>query len=72
MNANGIAAETAAVNAGGGQYARLDQFFCTAERCPVIVGNTLVFRDDNHITAEYAQLLAPVIARLTASALAPN
>ncbi|MBP3085717.1 acyltransferase family protein [Mycolicibacterium fortuitum] len=72
MNANGIAAETAAVNAGGGQYARLDQYFCTAERCPVIVGNTLVFRDDNHITAEYAQLLAPVIARLTASALAPN
>lgn len=38
----------------------------------MIVGNTLVFRDDNHITAEYAQLLAPVIARLTASALAPN
>lgn len=72
VNDKGIAAETAAVQAGGGQYARLDQFFCTDQRCPVIIGNTLVFRDDNHITAEYAQLLSPVIARLTESALAPN
>ncbi|MBN3511751.1 acyltransferase [Mycolicibacterium septicum] len=72
VNDNGIAAEAAAVQAGGGQYARLDQYFCTDRRCPVIVGNTLVFRDDNHITAEYAQLLSPVMARLTESALAPN
>jgi hypothetical protein len=72
LNDNGIAAETAAVQAGGGQYARLDRYFCTDQRCPVVVGNTLVFRDDNHITAEYAQLLSPVIARLTESALAPN
>ncbi|MEV0671151.1 acyltransferase family protein [Mycobacterium sp. NPDC050441] len=72
VNDNGIAAETAAVQAGGGQYARLDQFFCTDQRCPVIIGNTLVFRDDNHITAEYAQLLSPVLDRLAVSALAPN
>ncbi|MGW4098335.1 acyltransferase family protein [Mycobacterium sp. NPDC004974] len=72
MNDTGIAAESAAVRAGGGQYARLDQYFCTDQRCPVIVGNTLVFRDDNHITAEYAQLLSPVMARLTEIALAPN
>lgn len=72
VNANGIAAETAAVQAGGGQYARLDQYFCSDRNCPVIVGNTLVFRDDNHITAEYAQLLTPVMSRLTESALAPN
>lgn len=72
LNDTGIAAEAAAVRAGGGQYARLDQYFCTDRRCPMIVGNTLVFRDDNHITAEYAQLLAPVLANLTRSALAPN
>lgn len=72
VNDTGIAAETAAVQAGGGQYARLDPYFCTDRRCPVIVGNTLVFRDDNHITAEYAQLLSPVLASLTESALAPN
>ncbi len=72
VNDTGIAAESAAVQAGGGQYARLDQYFCTDQRCPVIVGNTLVFRDDNHITAEYAQLLSPVMTHLTQSALAPN
>ncbi|MBU9762352.1 acyltransferase [Mycobacterium sp. TNTM28] len=72
MNDKGIAAEMAAVRAGGGQYARLDQYFCTDRRCPVIVGNTLVFRDDNHITAEYSELLSPVLAHLAESALAPN
>lgn len=72
VNDKGIAAEAAAVRAGGGQYARLDQYFCTDRRCPVIIGNTLVFRDDNHITAEYAQLLSPVMAHLAESALAPN
>ncbi|OMC02831.1 acyltransferase [Mycobacterium sp. NS-7484] len=72
VNDTGVAAEMAAVRAGGGQYARLDQYFCTDRRCPVIVGDTLVFRDDNHITAEYAQLMTPVLGRLAASALAPN
>lgn len=72
MNHDGIAAEAAAVRAGGGQYADLGEYFCTDQRCPVIIGNTLVFRDDNHITAEYAQLMSPVLAELTRSALALN
>ncbi|BBX98343.1 hypothetical protein [Mycobacterium lacus] len=38
--------------------------------CPVIVGNTLVFRDDHHVTTEYAQLLAPVIGALADRTLA--
>lgn len=72
MNDNGIAAEAAAVRAGGGQYADLGEYFCADQRCPVIVGNTLAFRDDNHITTEYAQLMSPVIGELTRSALARN
>ncbi|WP_019973278.1 acyltransferase family protein [Mycobacterium sp. 141] len=72
MNDTGIAAETAAVQAGGGQYANLAEFFCTADRCPVIIGNTMVFRDDNHITTEYAQLLSPIVGGLAESALARN
>jgi hypothetical protein len=35
----------------------------------MIVGNTLVFRDDNHVTTEYAQLLAPVMGALADRAL---
>ena len=66
----GISAERAATTAGGGHYADLTDLFCTADRCPVIVGNTLVFRDDNHVTTEYAQLLTPVFGALADRALA--
>ncbi len=69
VNPAGIAAEQAATTTGGGHYADLTDLFCTAARCPMIVGNTLVFRDDNHVTTEYAQLLAPVIGALADRAL---
>lgn len=69
LNAGGIAAEAAAVRAAGGQYADLGELFCTQARCPVIVGNTLVYRDDNHITGEYARLLAPVLGGIARQAL---
>ncbi|WP_413467136.1 acyltransferase family protein [Mycolicibacterium sp. 120270] len=72
LNDAGIAAEAAATAAGGGQYADLSEFFCTAQRCPVIVGNTLVYRDDNHVTTEYAGVLAPVLSELVERALALN
>ncbi|MGW4713628.1 acyltransferase family protein [Nocardia sp. NPDC004260] len=66
----GIAAERAAAAAGGGQYADLTPLFCTTARCPVIVGNTLVYRDDNHLTSGYATTLAPVVGALAERALA--
>ena len=69
LNDAGIAAEAAATMAGGGQYAELSELFCTADRCPVIVGNTLVYRDDNHVTTEYAQVLAPLLAEHVDGAL---
>ena len=72
MNEPGIAAETAATKAGGGQYADLTELFCTVDRCPVIVGNTLVYGDDTHLTAEYSRLLAPVIGALADRALASS
>lgn len=64
VNGLGIDAEQQATTAAGGHYADLTDLFCTPDRCPMIVGNTLVFRDDNHITTEYSQLLAPVIGAL--------
>jgi hypothetical protein len=70
VNDAGIAAEKAATTGSGGHYADLTPLFCTAQRCPVIVGNDLVFRDDNHVTIAYAQALAPVIGALADQALA--
>ncbi len=70
VNQPGIAAETAATKAGGGQYADLTELFCTTDRCPVIVGNTLVYFDRIHLTFEYARVLAPVMGALADRALA--
>lgn len=35
---------------------------CTAETCPAEVGNVLVYMDDNHLTASYAETMAPLFA----------
>lgn len=37
-------------------------WFCNRTVCPPIVGNILVYRDDNHITTTYAEFLAPLLA----------
>jgi peptidoglycan/LPS O-acetylase OafA/YrhL len=70
VNESGIAAETTAVTANGGQYTDTTDLFCTAERCPVIVDNTLVYLDDNHMSQTYSRALAPVAAALAERALA--
>jgi peptidoglycan/LPS O-acetylase OafA/YrhL len=70
VNQAGIAAEAAATKAGGGHYGDLTELFCTADRCPVIVGNTLVYLDEAHLTREYSRQLAPVMGVLADRALA--
>jgi peptidoglycan/LPS O-acetylase OafA/YrhL len=69
VNKAGTAAESAAAEAGGGQYADLTELFCTRDRCPVIVGNSLVYLDWTHLTHEHSQLLAPAIGALADRAL---
>ena len=70
VNEAGVTAEATATKTAGGRYADLSELFCTTESCPVIVGNTLVYVDKNHVTHEYARVLAPVIGALTDRALA--
>jgi len=60
-NASGILQEKAVAASTGAGYVDTDPWFCIATTCTVIVGNMLVYRDDNHITATYANWLAPVI-----------
>jgi hypothetical protein len=72
LNAAGITAEQAATAAGGGYYADLTSLFCTPSRCPVVIGDNLVFRDDNHLTTSYAHWLAPVICAHINDAMANN
>jgi peptidoglycan/LPS O-acetylase OafA/YrhL len=43
-------------------------WFCTATDCPPIIGNTLVYRDDSHVSDTYVRLLTPLLAgQLTAT-----
>ena len=43
-------------------YVDTQSWFCTAERCPELVGNNTVLADQSHLTAAYAQRLGPVMA----------
>lgn len=42
-------------------------WFCTTTTCPTIVGNVLMYRDDNHMTVTYSQLVAPLLEASIAS-----
>jgi len=55
----GMRAEESMVQGSGGSYLNTLFWFCTtAAVCPPIVDGVLVYRDDNHITATFANLLA--------------
>ena len=45
----------------GSPVVRTHQWFCTDTLCPVVVGNLLVYRDDNHMTVAYANFIAPLV-----------
>jgi len=36
-------------------------FFCDDVTCPAVIGNVLVYRDQNHLTVEYASSLSPLL-----------
>ena len=37
------------------------QWFCADTVCPTIVGNMLMYRDDNHMTVTYSSFIAPML-----------
>ena len=41
------------------EYVDLSDAFCIGDRCPSVIGNVLVYRDKDHITATYSKTLAP-------------
>lgn len=42
----------------------LSDAVCRADRCRVIEGNVLIYRDSNHLTASYVRTLTPELGRL--------
>jgi len=45
--------------------------YCGPEVCPAVIGNVLVYKDDNHVSATYIATMAPVIGRAIDDALVP-
>ena len=43
-------------------------WMCAEGTCPVVVGNVLIYRDDNHVTATFSRWLAPVLGELLVTA----
>jgi peptidoglycan/LPS O-acetylase OafA/YrhL len=62
VDAAGIRAERAAVQRAGGSYLDVSPWICTRSTCAVVVGNLLVYRDDNHLSTSYPAWLAPLLA----------
>ncbi|MEV9641428.1 acyltransferase family protein [Mammaliicoccus sciuri] len=42
-------------------FADLTDYFCDDKTCYPVIGNIIVYRDNNHITAEYSKSLAPAL-----------
>ncbi|WP_433721119.1 acyltransferase family protein [Actinoplanes sp. CA-051413] len=51
----------ALVQAHGGRVVDSTAWFCTPRICPAVIGGTVVYRDDNHLTSVYAKQLAGVL-----------
>ena len=66
----GFLSEQKVAVAAGGEYVDITPWLCTATQCPAIVGNLLVYRDDNHITTSYSRWLSEPISRVLDAALA--
>ena len=55
--------------AHGAAFVPTSDWLCSQAACPVIVGDVLVYRDSNHITATAAEWLAPYIEATAAPLL---
>jgi peptidoglycan/LPS O-acetylase OafA/YrhL len=49
----------------GQQVLWVRNWFCITTSCPTVVGNILVYRDDNHMTVSFASLIAPLLDAAT-------
>ena len=54
--------ERSAAVAAGADFIDLTDYICNDDTCDPIFGNVLVYRDDNHMTATFSELLSSVLA----------
>jgi peptidoglycan/LPS O-acetylase OafA/YrhL len=70
VNQAGEDAERAAVARAGGVYVDVASLACQQAGCPVVLGNILMYRDDNHFTTTFANWLTPAVTAVLDQVLA--
>lgn len=53
----------AAARADGLRVIDPTPWFCAGGKCPIVVGNTLVYKDNSHLTDAYVRAIAPLLGR---------
>ncbi|WP_216216071.1 acyltransferase family protein [Amycolatopsis aidingensis] len=51
------------------RFLDFSDYFCTEELCPPVIGNVLVYMDNNHISATYMTTMAPIVEEKLTSVL---
>ncbi|WP_420174653.1 acyltransferase family protein [Luteococcus sp. OSA5] len=46
----------------GGRYANLSAPLCTADGCPMVTRNNVLYRDHSHVTSAAARIMTPILA----------
>jgi peptidoglycan/LPS O-acetylase OafA/YrhL len=54
----------------GGAVVDLTDFLCNVSECPAVIGSTLVYSDEHHLTATFSRSLAPTLEERLAPILA--
>jgi hypothetical protein len=65
-----VQAERAAAESAGATYVRTGDWFCSGNRCAVIIGNINVYRDPNHISIPAAMFFIPLLEAVLAPQVA--
>jgi peptidoglycan/LPS O-acetylase OafA/YrhL len=65
-----LAVEREVAAAHDARFVPTSDWLCTPDRCPVILGDLLLYRDANHLTATATTWLAPYIEAMLTGALA--
>jgi len=65
-------ANVAAAHLAGVSVIDPQTWFCTNGRCPVVVGNTVVYRDASHMAESYAAAIAPLLGNSLTHLFGPH
>ncbi len=76
INASWLVVEQEAAHQGGTGFINPDRWICPSSPCPVVLGSYLIYRDPGHLTATFAEALAPrlgkaILADIAAGNLTP-